>query len=389
MLAARLKRPTPYVDKTVYVAGTRCAFPHTSTPRRFSTLSRPALCPALARPHSRGGWKRDRGLKHVVAYSDPAAKHRDVAGLLDDYAFTTIACLDAYEATAALSYFNFARRIGDAMIERFFEAGGGFFDTDKPGDAGAEDSGSARHPPQAVSRFSDSGRKFHGGDCTAAYVRLDPPAGVSRPAEQTIAVLASRAEQFGIFAATYGIAAVHLARPHTQVVVVGSDAGAERFIPRPSEISVSAKPCSDWRAARRFPKIFRLRSQTPFPECPSSSKRKLGRWFAPASVARRRSSTPRNWRHSSEGIGRSQLKQETWQQKRADAAIFALPSAPLMIRATSVARTAQVQLHQGPRNRSWGYKLESAPRPVLDHGRWRGLLSIGHPSSWYPLGDDV
>jgi uncharacterized protein YyaL (SSP411 family) len=46
-------------------------------------------------------------------------------------------------------------------------------------------------------------------------------------AEQTIEVLASRAEQFGLFAATYGIAAVHLARPHTQVVVVGSDAGAE------------------------------------------------------------------------------------------------------------------------------------------------------------------
>ena len=48
-------------------------------------------------------------------------------------------------------------------------------------------------------------------------------------AEQTMEVLAGRAEQFGLFAATYGIAAVHLARPHTQVVVVGSDARAEQL----------------------------------------------------------------------------------------------------------------------------------------------------------------
>jgi uncharacterized protein YyaL (SSP411 family) len=37
------------------------------------------------------------------------------------------------------------------------------------------------------------------------------------------------AGQYGLFAATYGIAAVHLSNPHTQIVVVGSDELAERL----------------------------------------------------------------------------------------------------------------------------------------------------------------
>ena len=74
-------------------------------------------------------------LLHVVSYSDPKAEHREVPGMLDDYAFTALACLDAYEATADLSYFKFAHSIADAMIARFFDAtSGGFFDSEPAGD---------------------------------------------------------------------------------------------------------------------------------------------------------------------------------------------------------------------------------------------------------------
>ena len=54
------------------------------------------------------GWNAERRMKHVIAYSDPKAEPRDagVPGVLDDYAFTVIACLDAYEATADFSYFR-------------------------------------------------------------------------------------------------------------------------------------------------------------------------------------------------------------------------------------------------------------------------------------------
>ncbi len=42
-------------------------------------------------------------------------------------------------------------------------------------------------------------------------------------AEDTLEVFGGAAEQFGIYAGTYGIAATWMSRPHTQVVVVGED----------------------------------------------------------------------------------------------------------------------------------------------------------------------
>ena len=48
-------------------------------------------------------------------------------------------------------------------------------------------------------------------------------------AEQTLEVLAGLAGKFGIFAATYGIAAVYFSKPHTQVVIVGDDDLAEQL----------------------------------------------------------------------------------------------------------------------------------------------------------------
>ena len=49
-------------------------------------------------------------------------------------------------------------------------------------------------------------------------------------AEDTLEVFAGVAEQFGIYAGTYGIAATWLSRPHTQVVVVGEDEKAAALL---------------------------------------------------------------------------------------------------------------------------------------------------------------
>src|SRR5271154_3261173 len=133
MYAARLLRPTPYVDKTVYSGwNAMCVSAYLEAAkvldlpdtRRFALRSLDRLLSE--------GWNAERGMKHVIAYSDPSAEPREIAGGLDDYAFTVIACLDAYEATSDLSYFRFARSIGDAMVASFFDAvAGGFFDTPK------------------------------------------------------------------------------------------------------------------------------------------------------------------------------------------------------------------------------------------------------------------
>jgi uncharacterized protein YyaL (SSP411 family) len=229
MYAARLKRPTPYIDKTVYTGWNALCVSayleaanvlHLDAVRHFALRS---LDRILAE-----AW--DAGLAHVIAYSDPSAERRPVPGVLDDYAFTVIACLDAYEATADLSYFNFARRIADRMVDRFFDpVGGGFFDSerlagDTPKSLGVL--GLRRKP------FQDSPTPAGNPAAAIALSRLygyTGDEGYREKARQTLELLANLAERYGLFAATYGIAAGHFSRPHTQVVVVGSDELADRL----------------------------------------------------------------------------------------------------------------------------------------------------------------
>src|SRR5262249_48623365 len=120
MYASRLKRPAPYVDKTVYVGwNALCVSAYLQAARVLGMdAARHFALRSLDRILSEG-WRAEDGLQHVLAYSDPQAEPRRIAGMLDDYAFTTIACLDAYECTGDLTYFNFARQIGSTMIERF------------------------------------------------------------------------------------------------------------------------------------------------------------------------------------------------------------------------------------------------------------------------------
>jgi uncharacterized protein len=149
--------------------------------------------------------------------------------VLDDYAFTTVACLDAYEATADLSYFSFAQRIANAMVERFFDpVSGGFFDTGKvsPGEKILGVLGTRRKP------FQDSPTPAGNSVAAIALLRLHAytnDASLRDRAEQTVEVLAGLAGQYGLYAATYGIAAVHLSQPHTQIVIIGNDELAGRL----------------------------------------------------------------------------------------------------------------------------------------------------------------
>jgi uncharacterized protein YyaL (SSP411 family) len=220
MYAARLKRPTPYVDKTVYVGwNSMCVSAYLEAakvldlePARHFALR--SLDRVLAE-----AWKPQRGLLHVVAYSDPKAERRAVSGLLDDYAATALACLDAYEATADLSYFKFARAIGDAMIARFFDAAsGGFFDAEPVADGKSLGVLATRRKP-----LQDSPTPAGNPMAAIALLRLHHYTGDSAyrdKAEQTLETFAGVAEQFGIFAATYGIAVLHLLENPVQVVVI-------------------------------------------------------------------------------------------------------------------------------------------------------------------------
>jgi len=229
MYAARLKRPTPYIDKTVYVSwNALCISAYLEAAKVLGLdAARQFALRSLDRVLAEG-WNPEDGLLHVITYSDAQAERRKIRGLLDDYAFTACACLDAYEATSDLSYFNFARSIVDAMIQRFFDSvSGGFFDTEIVANGNSDSLGvlGIRRKP-----FQDS--PTPAGNSVAAIALLRMHAYTNEPsyrdnAERTLEILAGLAGQYGLFAATYGIAAVHLSRPHTQVVVVGNNEVAQ------------------------------------------------------------------------------------------------------------------------------------------------------------------
>jgi hypothetical protein len=171
------------------------------------------------------GWKPDTGLLHVISYSDPNVGRREVRGMLDDYAYTVCSCLDAYEATADLSYFHFARAIGDAMVAKFFDSVSGGF-SDREVEAGENQPGvlGTRRKP-----FQDSPTPAGNPMAAIALSRLfgyTNETSYRDRAEETLEVFAGMATQYGIFGATYGIAAAHFSEPHTQVVVVGSGRNA-------------------------------------------------------------------------------------------------------------------------------------------------------------------
>jgi uncharacterized protein YyaL (SSP411 family) len=254
MYAARLRRPTPYVDKTVYVGwNSMCVSAYLEAAkvldlngaREFAlrTLDRvlaeawkplPAESnPTRERPFdSRSGQVRATPpqLLHVVAYSDPKAEHREVPGMLDDYAATAIACLDAYETTSRLGYFKFARAIVDVMITKFFDAAsGGFFDSEPASDGKSLGVLAARRKP-----LQDSPTPAGNPMAAIALLRLHHyvgEAGYREKAEQTLETFAGVAGQFGIFAATYGIAVIQLLQEPVQVVVVagGEDTADELY----------------------------------------------------------------------------------------------------------------------------------------------------------------
>src|SRR5580658_11003673 len=120
MYTARLLRPTPYVDKTIYVGwNAMCVSAYLEAAkvldlaqaRQFALRSLDRLLAegwnaqstSTSKSTATAAGEGARStLRHVIAYSDPNSERRDIAGVLDDYAFAVIACLDAYEATADL-----------------------------------------------------------------------------------------------------------------------------------------------------------------------------------------------------------------------------------------------------------------------------------------------
>jgi hypothetical protein len=228
LYAARLQRPTPFVDRTIYTGWNAMAISAYLEAGRVLDLEAPrGFALRTLDRILREGWKPAAGLAHVIAYPDQAGTAKWVAGGLDDYALLAHACVDAWESTGDLRYYDSAMQIGESLVERFHDPeGGGFFDTEKnTGDRlGAL---AARRKPMQDSPTP-------AGNATAAGVLLRLHALGGRDdfrsiAQETLAAFAGVIEHYGLYAGSYGLALERLLLPPVQAVIVGQGLAVRQF----------------------------------------------------------------------------------------------------------------------------------------------------------------
>jgi hypothetical protein len=215
MLAARLPRPTPFVDKTMYVSWNAMfvsAYLEVSKILGGSTgASSVAFALKTIDRMLAEVWSETRGLGHRIG--GPA-----LDGSLDDQVFSVLALLDAYEATLESRYFVAAQKTMDLAIAHYGDAeGGGFFD--RPSDAAPMGGLDVRRKP-----FQDSPTPGANSVAAIALIRMHAFTGEERYsnfAKKTLEAFAGIAPQYGMFAATYGLAATLFARPPLQIVITG------------------------------------------------------------------------------------------------------------------------------------------------------------------------
>jgi uncharacterized protein YyaL (SSP411 family) len=216
MLAARLPRPTPYIDKTMYVSWNAMFISAyldaakvldglvAENARRFALKSLDRMLGEV--------WSESRGFGHRVG--GPA-----LDGSLDDQIFGVLALLDAYEVTLESRYFEAAKRTLDLAIARYGDSEvGGFFD--RPSDAAPMGGLEVRRKP-----FQDSPTPGANSAAAIALLRLHAFSGENRYrelAQKTLEAFAGVASQYGLFAATYGLAATLFSKHALLVVITGA-----------------------------------------------------------------------------------------------------------------------------------------------------------------------
>ncbi|OLD79334.1 MAG: thioredoxin domain-containing protein [Acidobacteria bacterium 13_1_20CM_58_21] len=215
LLAARRPRPTPFIDKTMYVSWNAMFVSAYLEAARVLGGSLGASCRNFALKTLdrmlKEVWSETRGFGH--RFGGPALE-----GSLDDQVFSVLALLDAYEATLNPRYFAAAQETMDLAMVRHGDAeGGGFFD--RPCDAAPMGGLDVRRKP-----FQDSPTPGANSVAAIALIRIHAFTDDERCrafTKKTLEAFAGIVPQYGLFAATYGLAATLFAHHPLQVVITG------------------------------------------------------------------------------------------------------------------------------------------------------------------------
>jgi uncharacterized protein YyaL (SSP411 family) len=269
MLSVRKERPTPYIDRTMYVSWNAMfvsAYLSAATVfggslgggcRRFALKTLDRML--------RETWSESRGFSHRLG--GPVLE-----GSLDDQVFGVIALLDAYESTLDPRYFDAAKRTLDNAIARYGDAeGGGFFD--RPHDAAPMGGLEVRRKP-----FQDSPTPGANSIAAIALVRMHGYTGEARYyefAQKTLEAFAGIAPQYGMFAATYGLAATLFAHHPMQVVITG----------QPNDPAAQALEIAAHRVYRLGKAVLRIMPGFSLTELPQALKQTLPHLFTDKALA--------------------------------------------------------------------------------------------------------
>jgi hypothetical protein len=213
LLAARSGRSTPFVDTTLYTGWNAMFVSAYLEAARILNRDncREFALKTLDRLLTEA-WDDAKGFAHRLG--GPR-----LDGVLDDQVFAVAALLDAYEATLDRRYFDFAERAMNLTLEKFWDGEkGGFFDRSR--DAAPLGGLDVRRKP-----LQDS--PTPGANSIAAIVlgRLHGYTGNALYSERalwTLETFAGVVSQFGLFAASFGLAALLSARHPMQIVVTGA-----------------------------------------------------------------------------------------------------------------------------------------------------------------------
>jgi uncharacterized protein YyaL (SSP411 family) len=232
LLAARSRRPMPFIDLTLYTGWNAMAVSACLDAARILKINSAGDFALLTLDRLlREGWDGSQSLSHVIAYGEGSvegvSKPDKVSGTLDDYAFTIHACIDAWLATGEMRYYQSAVKLADAMIALFHDPiAGAFFDTAAhSSDAPQLGALAARRKP-----LQDSPTPAGNPTAASALLRLETLSGRAeyrQIAEETLASFAGIVEHFGLYAGSYGLAVERLLLDPVQVVVIGSGTLAE------------------------------------------------------------------------------------------------------------------------------------------------------------------
>jgi uncharacterized protein len=216
LLAARLRRKTPYIDQTMYVSWNAMFVSAYLEAERVLSSALGEQCRTFAlKTIDRmlaAVWSESAGFGHRIG--GPA-----LHGSLDDQVFGVLALLDAYEVTLDARYFAAAQRTMDVTLAQFGDAqDGGFFDrsSDAPPMGGLD----MRRKP-----FQDSPTPGANSVAAVAALRMFAFTDDRRyhaAAKNTLEAFAGIAPKYGLFASSYGLAAALFVNHPLQVVITGA-----------------------------------------------------------------------------------------------------------------------------------------------------------------------